>query len=299
MKTVIIFGGSGFLGVNLIPKLLKKNFRVKIVTRDKEKSAFLKTFAGPDFLSLVHWNYEKYSDLEKIIKGGDVVINLVGILAENHKGDFKKYHTDLAGKIAEECKKQKVKHLVHISALATEKALNSKYGVSKVAGEKLVLANFPDATILRPSIIFGPQDNFFRKFARTARTLRILPLINNGETKFQPIYVEDVTEIICKIICGKKTPARIYEIGGDKVYSFKRLMELVSSYVGKDVKFANLPFYQANLVAFFLEIVTKKILTRDQVELLKTDNVLSEDNFKKDFAINPKSVEEIVPNYIF
>ncbi len=298
MQTVVIFGGSGFVGRNLIRKLLKKNFRVKIITRDQEKSAFLKTFAGPDFLSLQEWNYQNFTNLDEILLNSFAVVNLVGLLAEEKKGNFKKYHSELSGKIAEKCQELNVEYFVHLSALAIEKAVNSKYAKSKLEAEKLVSKNFPEATILRPSIIFGEEDNFFNKFAKMLKFTPFLPLINDGKTKFQPIYVEDLTDIICKSISNKFYQGKIYEIGGDKIYSFKNLMEFVGSYCGKEIHFNNLPFYQAKLLAFVLEIFTKKILTKDQVELLKTDNILNENSFKKDFNIYPKSVEEIVPNYI-
>lgn len=298
MQTIVIFGGSGFVGRNLIRKLLKKNFRVKIVTRDQEKSAFLKTFSGPDFLSLQEWNYQNFTKLDEILCDSFAVINLVGLLAEEKNGSFKKYHSELSGRISEKCQKLNVKYFVHLSALAIEKAVNSKYAQSKLAAEKLISQNFPNATILRPSIIFGEEDNFFNKFARMLKFSPFLPLINDGKTKFQPIYVEDLTDIICKSISNKFYQGKIYEIGGDKIYSFKSLMEFVGSYCDKEIHFNNLPFYQAKLLAFILEIFTKKILTKDQVELLKTDNILSENSFKKDFNIYPKSVEEIVPNYI-
>lgn len=301
MKIAAIFGGSGFIGTSLVTDLLAKGFRVKVITRDKEKSAFLKTFAGPDFISLEQWNYQDSNALKDILNGCDVAVNLIGILSEGQKGDFTKYHTDLPGNIAKECKKQKIQHFVHISALAIQNSPNSKYAASKLAGEKLVKKNFSNATILRPSIIFGESDNFFNKFSKMVRFSSLVPLIGSGNTKFQPIYVEDLVKIISHILCSKKTPRRVYEVGGNSIYSFKRLIELVVSYRGKEVRFANLSFSQAKLLASVLEIFTKNILTRDQVELLKTDNVLSESNFKKDFPeniTNLKSVEEIVPNYI-
>ncbi|MBU6338611.1 MAG: complex I NDUFA9 subunit family protein [Rickettsiales bacterium] len=298
MQTVIIFGGSGFVGRSLISKLLKQNFRVKIISRDYEKSSYLKTFAGPDILSIQAWNYHDFSKLDEIFTRDSIVINLVGLLAEEKKGDFKKYHTNLAEKIAKKCAEFNVKFFVQLSALAIEKSKTSKYALSKLEGEKLIIKNFPQATILRPSVIFGENDNFFNKFRNMIKFSQFVPLIDNGKTNFQPIYVEDLTDIICKAISNNFYQGKIYEIGGDKIYSLKHLFELVGSYLDKEIRFNNLPLYQAKILAFFLEIFTKKILTRDQIELLKTDNILSDNSFKKDFNINPKSVEEIVPNYI-
>ena len=298
MKIAVIFGGSGFIGVSLIRKLLDQGYRLKIVTRDKEKSAFLKTFTSPDFLSLIEWNYKNYERLDSIIAGADLVVNLVGILAEGKKGDFHKYHADLSKNIAHKCHELHVKNLVYLSALAIDKPSKSKYAASKREAEKAIKEIFSGATILRPSIIFGERDNFFNKFASLSKTFRILPLINHGATKFQPIYVEDLAEIIAKIPENKKFKGKTYEIGSDKIYSFKNLMELVGSYCNREIRFINLSFFAAKTLAFFLEGFSKEILTMDQVELLKVDNVLSENNFKKDFGIHPKSIEEIVPNYL-
>ncbi len=286
------------MGSSLIQKLLKQGFRVRVITRDKEKSAFLKTCAAPDFLTLIQWDYKSFEKLGLILSQADLVVDLVGILAEEKKGDFVKFHTELSQKISQECQELGVKNLVYVSALGADKPSESSYLNSKFLAERAVLQNFPDAVILRPSIIFGENDNFFNKFARMIRPFKILPLINDGATKFQPIYVEDVSEIICKSYDNKKVRSKIYEIGGEKIYTFKSLLELVGSYCNIEIKFINLPFGVAKFLASFLEIFTKKILTSDQVEMLKIDNVLSENSFKTDFAIHPKSVEELVPNYI-
>ncbi|MDX2083287.1 MAG: complex I NDUFA9 subunit family protein [Rickettsiales bacterium] len=302
MKIAVIFGGSGFVGKSVIRKLLKQGFRIKVITRDKEKSAFLKTFAAPDFLTLINWNYQNFDQLDSIISGADFVVNLVGILAEENKNDFDRFHTELSKKIAQKCQEFQVKNLVYVSALGVDKTSKSKYAASKIAAEKAILENFSQAIILRPSIIFGEDDNFFNKFAAMSKTLPILPLINHGQTKFQPIYVEDLAEIISKIPDHKKlhdkNQNKIYEIGSDKIYSFKELLQLIGNYCDRRIIFINLPFFAAKILAFFLEIFTKKILTQDQVEMLKIDNVISENNFKQDFSINPKSIAEIVPNYI-
>ncbi len=298
MKTAVVFGGSGFVGQSLIRNLLNHNYRVKVVTRDKEKSAFLKTFAGPDFINLIEWNYRDFDKIESIISGTDFVVNLIGLLSQKNKNDFDKFHHELPKQIAISCQSLQIKNFVHISALAVDRTTSSKYAASKLKGEKAVLENCDNATILRPSIIFGRHDNFFNRFAKMAKCLKIVPLINNGATKFQPIHVEDLSNIIVKIPTTKKAKHAIYEIGGDKIYSFKHLMELMGSYCHYNLKFVSLPFCAAKILATFVEISGQNTLTTDQVEMLKVDNVLSENRFKEDFAINPKSVEEIVPNYL-
>lgn len=298
MKVAVIFGGSGFIGQSLINKLLKQGFRIKVVTRNVENSAFLKTFASVDFLSLTQWNFQNFNKLDEIISGSHVVINLVGLLYENKKGDFDKLHTNLAKNIAIKCQELKIANFIHLSALAIENSQNSKYAKSKFEAEAAILENFANAIILRPSIVFGKKDNFFNKFAKMAKTAPFLPLINNGKTKFQPIYVEDLTNIICHAIDNYLVKGKIYEVAGNKIYTFKELLEITCSYVEKEARFVNLNFCQAKFLASVLEIFTKKILTKDQVELLKTDNVMLDNKFQKDFRINLKSIEEIVPNYI-
>lgn len=299
MNTIVIFGGSGFVGKELIRELLNRNFRIKIISRDIEKISYFKTYAGVDFISLKQWDYKDYDQLDDILKGSHGVVNLVGILAEKKKGDFMKYHAELPEKIAQKCQALNIENFVHISALAIQKAKNSKYAQSKLTGEDLIKENFAQSTILRPSIIFGPQDNFFNKFAKMAKIYPSMPLINSGKTQFQPIYVGDVAKIIAKSVSNNKHQGKTYEIGGNKSYTFKQLLEYTGSYLGKDeLRYSNLKFPQAKTVAGFLEIFTKNILTRDQVELLKTDNIVEDNSFKEAFNINLKAVEEIVPNYI-
>ena len=299
MNKVVIFGGSGFVGQALVKELLSHGFRVKIISRDIHKISFFKTYAGVDFIALQQWDYQCQDQLDTILKGSHSVINLVGILAQKKKGDFIKFHSEFPEILAQKCHELDVENFVHISALAIENAKNSQYAKSKLQGETSIRQHFPDATILRPSIIFGPRDNFFNKFAKMAKTLPALPLINDGKTKFQPIYVGDVAKLIVQSILHKKHQGQTYEIGGNKVYTFKTLLEFTGSYLGKDeLRFSNLNFAQAKTLAGFLEIFTKNILTRDQVELLKTDNIVQDDRFKKAFSINLKAVEEIVPNYI-
>jgi NADH dehydrogenase len=302
MKIVTIFAGSGFVGRSVVRKLIKNNFRVKIITRNKEKSAFLKTYAGPDFLSLVNWDYQNFSELENIIKNSSFVINLAGILFENKKDDFDKVHHILPSEIAKICSHLNIEKFIHISALGVEKNKNSKYGVSKFSGEEAVVKNFPNAIILKPSIVFGEEDNFFNKFATMLKISPFLPLIGGGQTKFQPIYVEDLAEIILQSLLIKDLSLKSFEAVGNQIFTFKELLELIGSYLDKKIIFIPIPFFAAKIKANFLCLITKKIITSDQVELLKSDNIASENfeknNYQKIFKISPKSVQEIVPNYI-
>ncbi|MCE2687113.1 MAG: complex I NDUFA9 subunit family protein [Rickettsiales bacterium] len=319
-KLITIFGGTGFVGKNLINNLIKQGFTVQIISRDISKAKSLTTFAGPDFLKIAKWNYQlpkeynlkenyktpeelKNEDIiKKIIKGSYAVVNLVGILYENKKGDFYKFHHNLAGYLARISQEVGVKKFIHLSALGIDIKNNSKYCDSKLKGESAVLSQFPDATILRPSIIFGQNDNFFNRFANDFRKAPIAPIINHGKTKFQPIFVEDLIKIITKSIncedIKNKINGKIFEISGPKIYDFKQLMTITAKYLNKKIYFININFRTAFLLAWLLEFFTKNILTYDQVKILKYDNIATNQDFVNIFNINLAMLENIVPSYI-
>jgi len=319
-KLITIFGGTGFVGKNLINNLIKQGFTVQIISRNISKAKTLTTFAGPDFLKIAKWNYQlpkeynlkenyktpeelKNEDIiKKIIKGSYAVVNLVGILYENKKGDFYKFHHNLAGYLARISQEVGVKKFIHLSALGIDIKNNSKYCDSKLKGESAVLSQFPDATILRPSIIFGQNDNFFNRFANDFRKAPIAPIINHGKTKFQPIFVEDLIKIITKSIncedIKNKINGKIFEISGPKIYDFKQLMTITAKYLNKKIYFININFRTAFLLAWLLEFFTKNILTYDQVKILKYDNIATNQDFVNIFNINLAMLENIVPSYI-
>ncbi len=302
IKTIVIFGGSGFVGGVLAKKLTANKMRVKIVTRSKEAAKDLQIIAGPDFLSIIEWDYNNQEILEQILSNSDGVVNLVGILAENRKNSFEEIHVNLTRNLAEKSSKMAIKYFVYNSALALEKSRDSNYANSKLLAEKALQKYFPSATILRPSIIFGKDDNFFGRFKKMIKIWPFLPLIGTGKTKFQPIFVDDVAEIIFKALNSDHYQGKIYEIAGDEVYSFRQLIRLLEKSLNKKtyskVCLINIPFFVASLMASILQIFTKNILTSDQVILLKADNVLSDDCFKKDFNIEPTSLKEILPKLV-
>jgi uncharacterized protein YbjT (DUF2867 family) len=302
IKTIVIFGGSGFVGRVLAKKLTANKIRVKIVTRSKEVAKDLTVTAGPDFLSVIEWDYKDQEKLEWILSNSDGVVNLVGILAEDKKNSFEKTHVDLTRNLAEKSSKIGIKYFVYNSALAIEKTSDSKYAESKLMAEKALQKYFPNATILRPSIIFGKDDNFFGRFKKMIKILPFLPLIGGGNTKFQPIFVDDVVEIIFKSLMSDHYQGKIYEIAGEEIYSFRQLIRLLEKSLKKKtynkVCLVKIPFFCANIMAGMLQIFTKKILTIDQVKLLKIDNVLSDNSFKKDFDIKPKSLKAILPQLV-
>jgi uncharacterized protein YbjT (DUF2867 family) len=293
MKTIVIFGGSGFVGRAVTKKLVKNNIRVKVITRDQERSSYVRVMNGPDFLSLIQWDYKDLEVLEEILSNSDGIVNLVGILNSSASNSFHKIHVDLNRMLAEKAKKMKVKYFIYNSALKIEQNPDSKYAQSKLGAEKAIQKIFPKATILRPSIIVGKNDHFFNRFKNMANKILLLPLIGGGKSKFQPIYVEDVAEIIFKALSKDIYQGKVYEIGGDEIYSFEELMKIIAKNLHKKIYFIHIPFFIANILAFFLSIFTKNILTCDQIKLLKSDNILSDQSFKKDFDITLKSLKEI------
>jgi uncharacterized protein YbjT (DUF2867 family) len=298
--TAVVFGGGGFIGRHLVRRLGKTGAVVRVPSRHVSKLGFLRT-AGvvgqivPEMVS----GFDE-AELTAAIKGADVVINLIGILAEGGKNSFTRIHTDLPARIAKVAAANGVKQLIQVSALGVaDAATSSSYAKSKLAGEEAVRAAFPNATIIRPSIVFGPEDKFFNRFAAMALISPALPLIGGGHTKFQPVYVGDVADGIMAAISHPEAAGRIYEFGGPGVYSFKALMEILMAEIGVKRFLVPLPWGLARFQAGIAEWVPGKPLTRDQVELLKYDNVVSGGHpGLTDLGVTPSAVELILPTFL-
>jgi uncharacterized protein YbjT (DUF2867 family) len=239
------------------------------------------------------------AELAATIQGADIVVNLIGVLAESSANSFTRLHSTVPGLIARAASAAGVKRLIHVSALGADAHSKSAYAVSKAAGEAAVREAFPQATILRPSIVFGPEDKFFNRFAAMALLSPVLPLIGGGHTKFQPVYVGDVADAIMAAATRPDAPGKIYELGGPSTYSFKELMELLLAEMGVKRFLAPLPWGLASFQARIAEWIPGKPLTRDQVELLKQDNVLSgAAPGLADLGIQPTAAELILPTYL-
>jgi NADH dehydrogenase len=295
-QTVVIFGGSGFIGQPLSDLLAKKGFDVHIITRQdspsfSSQSPFINFRTIPNFES---------DSLEKVTQDADIVINLIGILYEKPHCLFKTIHTELARKIALAAKKNAVTTFIQMSALGVSKESPSAYAQSKAYGEEAVLELFPNATLIRPSIVFGPKDSFFNLFASMARYSPFLPLIGGGLMKFQPVYVGDVVEALYKAMTDKTLQGEILELGGPQCYSFKELLALLLKVMNKKRILLPLPWAIAQLEASFLELFPKPLLTRDQLILLKKDNIIMSSDAKtlQSLGLSPKRVEDILPLYI-
>jgi len=297
--TVLVFGGGGFIGRHLVRRLGKSGATVRVPSRHVSRLGHLRT-AGvvgqivPEIVGSLD-----DAELAATIQGADVVINLVGILAENRSNSFDRIHAVLPGQIAAAAAAAGVKRLIHVSALGADPASSSAYARSKAAGEQAVRDAFPQATIIRPSIVFGPEDGFFNRFAAMTMISPVLPLIGGGLTRFQPVYVGDVADGIMAAIARPEAPGKLYEFGGPITYSFKELMELLLAEIGVQRLLVSIPWGIARLQAAVAEFLPGPPLTRDQVELLKSDNVLSGSApGLADIAIQPTAVELILPTYL-
>jgi NADH dehydrogenase len=238
-------------------------------------------------------------ELAATIQGADVVINLVGILAETRRNSFERLHASLPGRIAAVAAAAGVKRLVHVSALGADAHSASAYARSKAAGEAAVQAAFPRATIIRPSIVFGPEDQFFNRFAGMALISPVLPLIGGGHTRFQPVYVGDVADGIMSALARPESAGKVYEFGGPSTYSFRELMMLLLAEIGINRLLVTVPWGLASMQARFAEFLPGPPLTRDQVELLKQDNVLSGSApGLADLGIQPAAPELILPTFM-
>ena len=275
-RNCLIFGGSGQIGRSLIRKLTKNNYKVTVVTRNiHQKSYMIKTQANAGFIDVVEANIFDENKIRGLFKKTDICINLIGILFEQKKGNtFKNIHTIFPSLLAKLCKEYKLKHFIHLSALGINQAIDSNYAKSKLEGESNVLENFPLATILRPSVVYSVDDNFTTNFMTLLNRLPIFPLYYGGQTKFSPILCSDLTDVIYHII-SKNIYSKIIECVGPEIISFKELLEKLLFLIGKKRILIPLPLSLAKVSARIFETLPNPLLTRDQLRLLKYDNISS------------------------
>ncbi len=275
-KNCLIFGGSGQIGRNLIRKLTKNNYRVTVVTRNiHQKSYIIKTQANAGYIDIVEANIFEEQKLRKLFEKVDVCINLIGILFELKKGNtFKNIHSVFPSLLSKLSKEYKLKHFIHLSALGINQATDSDYARSKLEGEEKILKNFPLATIIRPSIVYSVDDNFTTNFMTLLNRLPIFPLYYEGKTKFAPIHCSDLTDVIFNVI-SNNVNSKIIECVGPEIISFKEILQKLLNLIGKKRLLIPMPLPIAQISARFFEIMPKPLLTRDQLKLLKYDNVLS------------------------
>ncbi len=300
-KIATVFGGTGFIGRHIVRSLARRGIVVKVATRVPERAYFLKPSGAVGQIVPVVCDYSNAQSVLEAVAGADYVVNCIGILYERGKrSTFQRAHVDVPALIARSCADADVSRFVHISALACDLGV-SKYAKSKYAGEKAVLGNFPRATILRPSVVFGEGDNFFNLFAELSRYMPFLPLIGGGITRFQPVFVADVAEcaVAALVAPSDQYCGQVYHLGGPDVVNFKQIYQLIFKYTGRKRKLVSVPYNVAKMEASLLSLLPKPLLTRDQVESLKTDNVVRNNaQGMSAFGIVPKSLDLVLPSYL-
>jgi NADH dehydrogenase len=304
-RLVTVFGGSGFVGRHVVRALAKRGWRVRPAVRRPDLAGHLQPMGGVGQIMPVQANLRYPDSVMRAVDGTDAVVNLVGILYETGRQRFDAVQAEGPRAIAKAAVRAGVRSFVQMSAIGADAASPAVYARTKAAGEAAVLAEVPSSVILRPSIIFGPEDNFFNQFAGLARMLPALPLIGGGETRFQPVFVGDVAEAVARAIEGQATAGAVYELGGPAVMTFRQILEYILAETGRSRPLVPLPFAVAELQGRILEMLPfRPLLTRDQVLMLRTDNVVSEaakaeGRTLEGLGITPESVEAIVPTYLY
>ena len=298
-KIIGIFGAGGFLGKHLMRQLTKLDYRVKVATRNPYLKGYLKPLGNPGQIELFKTNIFNPEDVKQVLKNCNIAINLVGILYETRKQKFNQIHAQFPNLLSELCNELAVKKLVHVSALGVKEGHPSQYMQSKLQGEKNIQDTFKQSVILRPGIMFGPEDKFFNTFATLAQFSPALPLIGGGKTVFEPIYVGDVAQTIVKSLELNNSKPSIYELGGEN-YSFKELMQILLSEINKKRFLIPIPWGMAKFQSYFLQMLPTPLLTPDQVTMLRYDNVVSgEYKTLQNLKIKPTTIQSILPKYIY
>ena len=296
---VTVFGGSGFLGRYVVRRLANKGARVRVICRYPHKALHLKPMGEVGQITLERGDVANRDDLSTFIEGSRHVVNLIGILFEKGDQRFEVIQAQTPARIAAAATAARVERLVQLSAIGADPESPAAYGRTKAAGEAAVREAFPAATILRPSVVFGPEDDFFNRFGQMAQISPFLPLIDGGETRFQPVYVDDVAKAVVLGLSENFTVGESFELGGPDVYTFRELLQYLLEVLHRRRLLLNLPANIATIQARFMEFLPKPPLTRDQIALLASDNVVSPG--AKGFAelgIEPTPLEVIVPSYV-
>jgi len=311
-QLVTVFGGSGFVGRHLVRALAKRGYRVRVAVRRPDLAQFLQPIGNVGQIHAIQANLRYPQSIARAVEGSDAVVNLVGILAEDGKQTFDGIQAEGARAVAQAVAASGIARFVQMSAIGADAQSESAYARSKAAGEAAALEAVPTAVIVRPSIVFGPEDSFFNRFATLARVSPVMPLVGDGETRFQPVFVGDVAEAIALAVDGRATPGAVYELGGPQVRTFRELIAYVLEVTGRKRLMLPMPFSVARLQAGVLEAVKyasfgllpeEFLLTRDQVSLLAHDNVVSQAAVSdgrtlEGLGIHPESIGAIVPTYL-
>lgn len=302
-QLVTVFGGSGFIGRYVVQKLAREGARVRVAIRRPDEGLFLKPMGSVGQIDIVQANIRVPMSVQRAVQGADVVINCVGILFERGAQKFSAVQTRGAEVIALCAREAGVKTLVHVSAIGANADSSSNYARTKAAGEAGVRRHMPQATIIRPSVVFGQEDDFFNRFAGMAALAPVLPLVDGGYTKLQPVHVVDVASAILRAVQDDAAAGQTYELGGPKVYSMKEIMQLTLAAIHKKRLLVPVPGFALKPLAFALELqpIFAPPITRDQIELLKSDNVVSDGaRGLKDLGVDqPTPVEGTIDTYLY
>jgi NADH dehydrogenase len=312
-RIVTVFGGSGFVGRHVVRALARDGWRVRVATRRPDLAFHLQPLGRVGQIHAVQANVRYPESLAAALRGAEAAVNLVGILAPWGKQTFESVQSEGAAAVAKAAAAAGVSNVVHLSAIGADARSASDYARTKAEGEAAMLAAIPSARIVRPSVVFGPEDDFFNRFAGMARVAPFLPLIGGGETKLQPVYVGDVAEVVSRLLRGEGKSGAVYELGGPSVKSLREIMEFVLATIQRKRILAPMPFNIAETLGSVTEKLNTLLLgllpadfvfTRDQVELLRHDNVVSakavaEGRTLAGLGLTPESVENIVPTYLY
>jgi NADH dehydrogenase len=293
-----VFGGSGFIGRYVVKRLATAGYVVRVAGRNPEAAMVLRPMGVVGQVVPLYAPLTREADVARAVDGANVVINCVGILAESQAGDFERIHAAGPGLMAGLAQSAGVSSLVHISAIGADPTSPAAYAASKARGEQAVRQAFAAATILRPSIVFGPEDNFFNRFATMAQWLPVLPVVS-GDTKFQPVYVGDVADAVMAAIGLDAARGQVFELAGPEVFTFRELMAWILRETRRDRRLITVPPNVARLQASILEKLPGKLLTLDQLRLLQRDNVATgSEPGLRELGVAPTPVELVVPRYL-
>ncbi len=302
-KLVVVFGGSGFVGRHVVRALAMRGYRIRVACRRPDLAGHLQPLGNVGQIQPIQANVRVRWSVDHAVQGADHVVNLVGILYESGRQRFGAVQ-DFGARAIAEAARSVGAGMTHVSALGANVDSESAYARTKALGEKAVLETVPDAVIYRPSINFGPEDDFFNRFAAMARFSPALPLLGGGKTRLQPVYVGDVAEAIARSVDGAVEGGKIYELGGPKVLTFKECMQEMLAVIERKRLLVSVPWWVARLQASILELLPKPLLTNDQVTQLQSDNVVSDEAIKegRTFAatgITPRTIGAILPSYLW
>ncbi len=305
---VTVFGGSGFIGAQAVRQLAKSGWRIRVAVRNPAAAYAMRLHGDVGQIDIVQANVRNGASVQRALEGATAAVNLVAVPYEKGRQGFQALHVMGAKTVAEAAKAQGVERLVHMSALGADATSESKYARTKGEGEAAVRAAFPDAVVIRPSVVFGPEDSFFNRFAAMAQISPVLPLVGGGLTRFQPVFVGDVAKVVARAVADPDMAGRTYELGGPATFTFRELMALILAEIDKRRLLLPLPWPAAGVAGslgdLFLTVLGDGLMvppvTSDQVVLLKSDNVTSGAYpGLADLGITPATLEAVLPSYLY